>query len=83
MGHTQPEYTSKLPLGKPHTEQYQLSPPLPPPTPIFPIIEKIFCSTCSLNPLNHLLYNGKFDSYESLDSASAGRCEDESLVNHE
>ena len=46
-------------------------------------INQLFCSTCNLNPLSDFLHTRKSDSFESLDFASVGWCEDETLVSSE
>jgi hypothetical protein len=43
-------------------------------TPESPRVNKLFCSTCNLNPLLDFVY-GDTSTFKSLDSASAGRCE--------
>ena len=52
-------------------------------SPEVPRVNKIFCSTCNLNPLLDYLYGDTtaYETVESLDPASAGRCE--SLVTSE
>jgi len=52
---------------------------IPNPYYITPAVHICFCSTFNLNPLFDLVHTTKSDSFESLDLASVGRCEDESI----
>ena len=68
-----PNTPIKTPLG---TNKPTLAKSIEPTVPV----HNIFCSTCNLNCLFDLLYSRRFDSFNSLDPASVGRCEDKSRV---
>ena len=77
MGRQRPQYTQNTQNTFTNTDNEDH---IPNPYYITPAVQNIFCSTCNLNPLFDLVHTTKSDSFESLDLASVGRCEDESLV---
>jgi len=76
MGRQKPQYTQSTQNTFTNTDEDHI----PNPYYITPAVQNIFCSTCNLKPLFDLVHTTKSDSFKSLDLASVGRCEDESLV---